>query len=122
MLKILLAEDNPNFGLVLKMELEHESFAVDLVSDGVRAVLHFFDNPSYDVVLFDIMMPKLDGINAITIIKRLYPEVLPIIISGNLTSDSMQAAYEAGAITCFIKPFEVPKLIECITEHCKVKD
>lgn len=117
MLKILLAEDNPNFGLVLKIELEHEGFAVDHVSDGVQAVLHFFYDPSYDVLLFDITMPELNGISAVTIIRSLYPDILPIIFSGNLTSDRKQAAYAAGAIACLSKPFDILQLKKSITDN-----
>ena len=51
-MKILVAEDEKNFGLVLKKELEDEGYTIDLVSDGVEAVMRFIDE-KYDFVLVD---------------------------------------------------------------------
>ena len=87
MLRILLAEDDRNFGRVLKSELENDGYSVDLVADGVEAVLSFIgSNNAYDFVLMDVKMPKLDGINALRIIKSLKQDVPAITISGNAGS------------------------------------
>ena len=56
-LNILLADDDKNFGLILKNELEAECHCVDLVSNGVEAVLSFIKN-LYDFVLLDLRMPS----------------------------------------------------------------
>ena len=76
MLNILLAEDDRNFGIVMKSELEEEAYTVDLVNDGVEAVLYFIDN-FYDFVLIDFKMPKLDGISALRIIRKKNRTCLP---------------------------------------------
>lgn len=73
-MNILLADDDKNFGLILKSELEEEHHHVDLVSNGVEAVLSFLDNP-YDFVLLDLRMPRLSGTDALRIIKNINPEV-----------------------------------------------
>ena len=63
--RILLADDDRNFGSILKNELEKDGYAITLVSDGVEAVTSFIDDKdSYDFILLDIKMPRLDGINA----------------------------------------------------------
>lgn len=108
-MNILLADDDRNFGGILKRELEDEGYEVDLVTDGVEAVLRFIDS-SYDFVLLDIKMPKLDGINALRIMKRLRPEIPAITISGNAGSGEMAESVRAGAIRCFTKPFEISQL------------
>jgi two-component system response regulator AtoC len=111
MLKILLAEDDRNFGRVLKSELEDDGHTVDLVGDGVEAVLSFISSDnSYDFVLMDIKMPKLDGINALRIIKRLNRDVPAITISGNAGSGEMAESVRAGAMRCLTKPFEISQL------------
>ena len=79
---ILLAEDDKNLGYVLKKELEEDAYDIDLVYDGVEAVLRFIEK-SYNFILLDIVMPRLDGINVLRIIKRLDPEVPVIAFSGN---------------------------------------
>jgi two-component system response regulator AtoC len=114
--KILIAEDDKNFGLVLKNELEDEGYLVDLTGDGVEAVLRVIDNPAdYGVAIFDIKMPRLDGINALKIVRRLNPDLPVIAISGNAGSAEMAAARAAGALHCFVKPFGIAALREAIT-------
>ena len=110
---ILLAEDDKNFGQVLKKELEEERYSIDLVPDGLQAVLGFIDKP-YDLVLLDIAMPKLDGINALRIIKKISPHVPVIAFSGNAGAEKMQEAIQNGAMNCLTKPFKIDKLKELI--------
>lgn len=108
-MKILVAEDEKNFGLVLKKELEDAGYTIDLVPDGVEAVMRFIGE-KYDFVLLDIKMPKLDGINALRMIKKLNPDVPAMTYSGNAGSGEMAESVKAGAIRCLTKPFEVGQL------------
>jgi two-component system response regulator AtoC len=108
-MKILLAEDDRNFGMILKNELQDEGYAVELVADGVEAVLHSIDE-KFDFMVFDIKMPKLDGINALRIIKRLNPSIPAVTISGNAGSGEMAESVRVGAIRCLTKPFEIAQL------------
>jgi DNA-binding response OmpR family regulator len=107
--RILLAEDDRNFGCVLKTELEEEGYDIDLVQDGLEAVLKFIDR-AHDFVILDIKMPKVDGISALTIIKRLNPGVPAITISGNAGSAEMMESVGVGAMRCLPKPFEIADL------------
>jgi CheY-like chemotaxis protein len=116
MLKILLAEDDKNFGHVLKKELEEEGYLVDLAIDGVEAALDFIGG-TYDFVLLDIKMPRLDGINALRIIKRLKPDIPAITFSGNAGSGEMAESVRVGAIRCLTKPFQVSQLKEEIKKY-----
>ncbi len=115
-MRILLAEDDKNFGHVLKKELEEERYLIDLVQDGLEAVLGFIDKP-YDLVLLDIAMPKLDGISALRIIKKVSPNVPVITFSGNAGAEKMQEAMQSGAINCLTKPFKIDKLKELIRKQ-----
>jgi DNA-binding response OmpR family regulator len=113
---ILLAEDDKNLGSIIKSELEEEAYSVDLVHDGVEAVLRFIDKP-YNFILLDIMMPGLDGINTLRIIKRLDPDMPVIALSGNAALYQMEASRTEGAIKCLTKPFLMEELKECIKKH-----
>lgn len=115
-MKILLADDERNFGNVLKNELEEEKYAVDLAIDGVEAVLKFIDG-DYDFILFDIKMPKLDGLNALRIIRRLDSDIPAITFSGNAGTGEMAESVRAGAMRCFTKPFEVSQIKEEIKKY-----
>jgi CheY-like chemotaxis protein len=119
--KILLAEDEKNFGAVLKSELEEEGFNVDLAGDGVEAVLKFIGG-DYNFILLDIKMPGLDGINALRIIKKLNPDIPAITFSGNAGTGEMAESLRAGAIRCFTKPFEVSRVIEEIKRYGSRKE
>ena len=113
---ILLAEDDKNFGIIIKSELEEEGYVVDLVNDGVEAVLRFIDG-HYDVFLFDIQMPRLGGISALRIIRKLNRDVASIAFSGNAGQDEIAEALDAGARQCFIKPFGIAELVDCIRDR-----
>lgn len=120
MSEILLAEDDRNFGNVLKSELEEDGYIVTLVNDGVEAVLKFIGNgkeSGYDFVLLDIKMPSLDGINTLRIIKKLNPDVPAITFSGNAGSGEMAASVKVGAIRCLTKPFEIAQLKSDIKKY-----
>jgi DNA-binding response OmpR family regulator len=117
-LHILLAEDDKNFGTILKGELEEESYCVDLVCNGVEAVLNFIGK-HYDFVLLDLRMPRLSGTDALRIIKNINPSVPAIAFSGNAGSSEMAETLQCGAIKCFSKPFAIAQLKEDI--KCSLK-
>jgi DNA-binding response OmpR family regulator len=113
---ILLAEDDHNFGTILKRELEEESYTVDHVSNGVEAVLKCISHP-YDCILLDMVMPVLGGIGALKIIKKLNRTVPVIIMSGNAGSKEMAESIVCGAAKCLIKPFEIAQLKKDIKDN-----
>ena len=108
-LRILLAEDDKNFGFVLKKELEEDQYMVDLVPDGVEAVLGFIAK-IYDIVLLDLRMPRLSGTDVLRIIKKINPDVPAITFSGNAGRAEMEESMKFGAIKCFTKPLEIAQL------------
>jgi DNA-binding response OmpR family regulator len=116
-LNILLAEDDRNFSAVMKNELEDEDIHVDVVSDGVEAVLYFINN-RYDAVLLDVSMPKLDGLSALKIIESLSPSVPVIVFSGKVGQDELDEA--AGGAICFRKPFLIAEMKDCMKRKLKL--
>jgi DNA-binding response OmpR family regulator len=109
MVNILLADDDRRFGLVLKNELEGGIHNVDLVDDGVKAVLSFIDR-AYEFVILDLKMPRLDGNDTLKIIKKLNPHVPVITISGNAGDTDVAESLNCGAMKCLIKPFRIEQL------------
>jgi len=108
--KILLVEDDKNLGFVIKDNLLHKDFEVELCADGEMA-WHKFINQKFDLCLLDIMLPKLDGISLARKIRE-KNKIIPIIF---LTAKSMQedklAGFEIGADDYITKPFSVEELI-----------
>ena len=72
--KILLVEDDHNFGSVLKSYLEMNDFSVDWVDDGKHA-LQTFHSGNYQLCVLDIMLPNVDGITIAKNIKELNPAI-----------------------------------------------
>ncbi len=115
-MNILLAEDDKAFGTILKRELEDDGYIVDLVHDGVDAVLKAIET-NYGFVILDIKMPRLDGIHALKIIKKLQPSMPAITISGNAGNGEMADSVRVGALRCFTKPFVIEQLKGDIRQH-----
>ena len=115
-MKLLIVEDDKNFSIVLKQELTDAGHTVEHAVDGVDGVLRCIEE-QFDFVLLDIKMPRLDGINALRIIKKLRPDLPAVTYSGNAGSGEMAESLRAGAIRCFIKPFSIAQLKEEIERH-----
>lgn len=101
--KVLIAEDNPKTRLFLKTQLELLGFdVVDAVSNG-QAAVDLVDELKPDLVIMDIKMPELDGIDAAKAITAKGP--MPIILITGLSSDEMASkAVEAGVFAYLVKP------------------
>lgn len=79
--RILLAEDNPSNRKVTQLMLKKLGYAVDTVTNGLEVLQALEDRP-YDLILMDILMPKLDGLAAAEKIRRHWPgSCQPIIIA-----------------------------------------
>ena len=109
-LKILLAEDDLNLGVLLVDYLETEGFDVKLCKDGELA-LKAFQNNQFDLCLLDVMMPKKDGFSVATEI-RAKDKKIPIIF---ITAKSLKAdklkGYGLGADDYITKPFDEEELV-----------
>ena len=101
--KVLIAEDNSKTRLFLKTQLELLGFeVVDAVSNG-QAAVDLVDELKPDLVIMDIKMPELDGIDAAKAITAKSP--MPIILITGLSSDEMATkAVEAGGVAYPVKP------------------
>jgi len=108
-MRVLVIEDDRNFGLILKTELEADNHVVEVASDGVEGVLLFIRH-RHDFVLVDIRLPRLTGIDALRIIHGLDPAVPAIAFSGNAGAQEVTEILAAGASACLTKPFAMSRL------------
>lgn len=115
-MEILLAEDDVNFGHLLKHELEEEGHHVYLARDGVDAVGQCIER-QFDLALLDVLMPRLDGIDALRLIKMLVADMPVIIFSGNINHAESNEARRIGAAACLSKPFTLKALNQEIERH-----
>ena len=103
-LRVLMAEDDEAIRTMLALGLEMEGLEVDVVVDGVEAVVAF-DAQRYDAVLVDLMMPRGSGISVARAIRR-QSDVPILIMSGHNDSAHRVVALEAGVDDFICKPME----------------
>ncbi|MBL0105443.1 MAG: response regulator transcription factor [Bacteroidetes bacterium] len=109
-LKILLAEDDLNLGLLLVDYLEAEGYDVKLCKDGELA-LGAFQSQQFDLCLLDVMMPKMDGFTLAKAI-RLQNKIVPVIfITAKSLREDKQKGYDLGADDYLTKPFDEEELL-----------
>ena len=110
MMKILLAEDETDLARALVAVLNHSGYEVDAVEDGEEAVKKAKEE-AYDCMIFDIMMPKKDGIGALREI-RATGDVTPVIfLTAKSEVDDRIAGLDAGADDYLTKPFAMGELL-----------
>ena len=106
-MKILLAEDEPDIQFVTRITLEDENHQVVTVDDGQAAIAAALAEP-FDVILLDVMMPRLDGMGACRQLKAdARTKHIPIIfLTARSQQFEVQAGLHLGALGYIIKPFD----------------
>jgi two-component system response regulator MtrA len=107
--RILLVEDDPSIREVTAIGLSAAGFVVTTASDGIDGLERFRSDP-FDLILLDIMLPRLDGYEVCRQIRR--TSTIPVVML-TARADTMDVVLglEAGADDYVRKPFEVPELI-----------
>ena len=115
---VLVVDDDEAFRHSLRLLLELDGFMVTTAENGVRG-LQAFRNRNPDVVLVDIMMPKLGGIETIRQMQRERPGAKVIAMSGDARAgglDLATAAREVGAVAALEKPFDPEALASLLRD------
>ncbi len=103
--KILLVEDDPSFGSVLKSYLELSDYEVVHRENGVDGY-EAFCNENFDLCLFDVMMPEMDGFTLARKVRERNSKVPLIFITAKNMKEDMVQGYEIGADDYITKPFD----------------
>ncbi len=109
-MKILLAEDTKDLNRALCAILKHEGYDVDAAFDG-EEVMDFIERDSYDCLVLDIMMPKKDGIQALTEIRAKNIITPVLMLTAKSEIDDRVAGLDAGADDYLTKPFAMKELL-----------
>lgn len=109
-MRILIAEDETELAKGLKFLLEKNKFTVDIVNNGAEA-LTYFQSRDYDVVILDIMMPKVDGLEVLRQIREAGSGVPVLMLTAKAEIEDRVAGLEAGADDYLPKPFASPEFI-----------
>lgn len=108
--KILLCEDDPNLGMVLKNYLVLNDYDVVLERDG-RLGLAAFQREKFDLCLLDIMMPNVDGFTLAKDIRDINPDIPLFFLSAKTMKEDIIKGYKLGADDYITKPFDSEVLL-----------
>lgn len=110
MKKILLAEDDIDFGNILQQYLQLHNYNVTWAKDGKEA-LEMFTNNSFNICVFDVMMPKLDGFSLAEKVIEINPEMPFVFLTARNQKEDKIKGLKLGADDYIVKPFEADELI-----------
>lgn len=110
MAKILVIDDERSIRNTLKEILEFEGFEVDVAEDGMEGI-EKFEKGQFDVVLCDIKMPRIDGMEVLGKIHEMDPDATMVMISGHGTIDTAVEAIKKGAFDFISKPLDLNRLL-----------
>jgi DNA-binding NtrC family response regulator len=116
---ILIVEDDPNVGESLLLLFKKKGYEMHLASNG-KAALHLFRQEIVDLVITDVVMPKMDGIELLEAVKALRPEIEVIVISAQGTIEKAVQAMKLGAFDFIEKPIN-PRVISLLVERALEK-
>ena len=112
MKKILVVEDEKDIQNIIKAFLENAEYKVETADDGLDAI-NFIQKNNYDLILLDIMLPKIDGFTVCEMIRK--NSNVPIIILTALTDEESQLkGFDKLADDYITKPFSMPILLKHI--------
>jgi DNA-binding NtrC family response regulator len=116
---ILIVEDDPNVGESIRLLLKKRGFSILLASNGKEAI-HLFRQGNVDLVITDLVMPKMDGIELLEAVKGLKPEAEVVVISAQGTIEKAVQAMKLGAFDFIEKPIN-PRVITLVVERALEK-
>jgi DNA-binding NtrC family response regulator len=114
-IKVLIADDEVEFGSTLATRLQLRSFDTSMVTSGGEA-LEAIEKEPPDVLLLDLKMPDIDGLEVLASLKQSHPDIRVIILTGHGSFEAGQEGMKLGAYDYVMKPVDLDRLIE------KIKD
>lgn len=107
---ICVVEDEVNLAEIMRMNLEMENFKVTVINDGAIAKALFEEKVDYDLIILDVMLPHLSGIDVCKFIRR-KSDVPILFVSAKGTTDDRIAGLKAGGNDYLPKPFDLEEFL-----------
>lgn len=108
--KILVVEDEEKIARLLELELEFEGYTVTKAEDGIEA-LEKFRTGEWDLILLDVMLPGIDGIEVLRRIRKTDPVTPIIMLTAKSSVDDKVTGLDLGANDYVTKPFSIEELL-----------
>lgn len=107
---VLIVEDDNSLRDLFSEALESDGFKTSIASNGAEGI-QMFDEVNPDLVLLDLLMPKMDGWEALERVRKISECPVIIVTGQGTTEDIIRGLLEAGADDYLVKPFGIKKLI-----------
>ncbi len=117
-IRILVAEDEGRIGDLLVEILSKEGREITVVEDGTKAI-EAMESSLYDLLITDLNMPGVNGMEVVRRAKRLNPQILVIIVTGYASLESAIQAVKEGAYDYIRKPFRLDELQISVDNACE---
>ncbi|MCP3921480.1 MAG: response regulator [Desulfobacterales bacterium] len=117
-IKILLIDDEEEFVSTLAQRLEFRGYKAHAVNDG-QSGIDLLDNESFDIVILDLMMHGLNGIETLKLIKNTQPNLPVILLTGHGSTKAGMEGMRLGAADYLMKPLDIKDLIDRISTVLK---
>ncbi|MBL7932141.1 MAG: response regulator transcription factor, partial [Bacteroidia bacterium] len=109
-IRILYAEDDETLAYLTKDNLEQNNYLVTHCSDG-KSCFDLFKKEAFDICIFDIMLPKMDGFELTTEIRKLNPDIPVVFLSAKILKEDRIKGLKLGADDYLVKPFSIEELL-----------
>ena len=119
-INVLLVDDEDEFVKSLSERMQMRDLETDVASNGEQA-LKLVDKEVPDVMVLDLKMPGIDGLEVLRRVKKAYPQVQVIMLTGHGSEKDEKEARRLGAFEYLQKPTEMDKLVETIKKAHKYK-
>lgn len=117
---ILVIDDDEVLTEFLSVMLRGKGYEVTVVKNG-KSALRKLKNNFYAVILIDIKLPDIDGIELISQIQKTEPDMRKIILTGNPSFDNVQKALKAGAHDYLVKPAKLEEIVKTIEHQIRIQ-
>jgi CheY-like chemotaxis protein len=121
MARILIIDDEPQIRSMLRLMLERVGYEVAEAPDGIEGIRRYRENPA-DLIITDLIMPNKDGIGMIIDLKKEFPKVKIIAMSGggvNRPEGYLDGAKKLGATRTLTKPIDRDEMLKAVKETLK---
>ncbi len=120
-IRVLLVDDEVEFTASMQKVLRRRGFDVTVAGDGLKA-LPLIAREHFDVVLLDIKMPGMDGIQVLQEIKRFSPNLPVILLTGHYSLSEEEDTLQVGAFAYLHKPCPIGELVDLIVAAASDRD
>ena len=112
--KIIIVDDNDLIRTLLRGILRAEDCEIIGEARNGTLALELIEKSKPDIVLLDVLMPEMDGLETLPNIKPQYPEIIVVMITGSPSKDNVKESIEGGASGFIVKPFNSAKVLETL--------